>query len=437
VGVFDAGVDARRCRAPPPPDPLPAWEGGIRVTPTRRLAALILLGGVFVMEGFDIAAMSLAVPRLEGALGLAPASFGWVFTALLIGLGAGGALIAPLGDRFGRRTLIVAGCFATGLATLGTATATSIPAFLAWRLATGLALGACLPNVSALSAELAPERLRATIMAVVSAGIPLGLALAGLLAPPIVAGAGWQGLFLVPGAAATLLALALWLALEGGAPVHAGGPAKEAAGKLPQLALLRSPWLFPFAVFAAMLALNALNLYLLNSWLPTVLPGAGLTLDDAARVAGVANLAGLAIGIGASALVDNWRKGPALMLLFGTMAASFAAIFLTAPDPLRWTLLLMVGVGGANAGGMVLPGLAAYLFPARLLSSAVGMGVLVARLGAFAGPPLGAAMLAAGVAPRTFLGVAALPALACVVVALAVPAALAVRRKAEPSSNLD
>ncbi|MGC1268981.1 MAG: hypothetical protein WA842_00115, partial [Croceibacterium sp.] len=203
------------------------------------------------------------------------------------------------------------------------------------------------------------------------------------------------------------------------------------AEKLPQLLLFRSPWLFPFMVFAAMLALNALNLYLLNSWLPTVLPGAGLSLDDAARVAGVANLAGLAIGIGASLLVDNWRKGPALMLLFGSMAISFAAIALTAPDQTRWTLLLMVGVGGANAGGMVLPGLAAYLFPARLLSSAVGMGVLVARLGAFAGPPLGAAMLAAKVAPQTFLGVAAIPALACVLMALLIPAALAVKGKTE------
>ena len=92
----------------------------------------------------------------------------------------------------------------------------------------------------------------------------------------------------------------------------------------------------------------------------------------------------------------------------------------------------MVGVGGANAGGMVLPGLAAYLFPARLLSSAVGMGVLVARLGAFAGPPLGAAMVAGHVPAQTFIGVAALPALACVMMALLVPAALAVRRREEP-----
>jgi len=98
----------------------------------------------------------------------------------------------------------------------------------------------------------------------------------------------------------------------------------------------------------------------------------------------------------------------------------------------RWTLLLMVGVGGANAGGMVLPGLAAYLFPARLLSSAVGMGVLVARLGAFAGPPLGGAMIAAGVPASTFLSVAALPALACAIIALLVTAALAVKRREPP-----
>lgn len=391
----------------------------------RSIAALALMLGVFVMEGFDIAAMSLAVPRLEG---LAPEAFGWVFTALLVGLGLGGALIAPLGDRLGRRALIVGGCLATGLATLGTASAGSIPEFLGWRLATGLALGACLPNVSALSSELAPERLRATVMAAVSAGIPIGLALAGLTAPEIIAAAGWQGLFLVPGGFAVALALIMLAVLPKGVPAAEleAGPA-QAGARLPQLALFRAPFAFPFAVFAAMLAFNACNLYLLNSWLPTVLPQAGLSLDDAARVAGVANLAGLGIGLAASLLLDRWHKGATLMLLFGAMAVSFAAIWLSAPDPMLWTLLLMVGVGGANAGGMVLPGLAAYLFPARMLSSAVGMGVLVARLGAFAGPPLGGWMLGQAVAPQSFLGVAAIPALACVAIALLVPAALARR----------
>lgn len=395
------------------------------MTPMRRIVALVLLAGVFVMEGYDINAMALAVPRLEGALGLAPPNFGVVFTALLVGIGVGGALIAPYGDRFGRRTLIVLGCLATGAFTLATATATSVTEFLAWRGLTGVALGAALPNVSALSAELAPERLRATIMALVSAGIPLGLAIAGIMAPEVIAAAGWQGLFAVPGVTALVLAGALFLTLEGRLPYGT----KDKASRTPQLDLFKQPWLLPFAVFAGMLMLNATNLYLLNSWLPTVLPQAGFSLDLGARVSGIVQFAGLGIGVLASLLIDRWRPAPALMLMFGAMAACFLAVGLTAPDAARWTLLLSVGVGGASAGGMALPALCAYLFPPQQLSSAIGMGVMVARIGAFAGPLVGQAVLTGETGAQTFFLVAAIPAALCAVVALAIPAALAVRKR--------
>jgi AAHS family 4-hydroxybenzoate transporter-like MFS transporter len=402
------------------------------VTLTRRVVALVLLGGVFVMEGYDLNAMALAVPRLEGALGLAPTTFGLVFTALLVGIGVGGAVLAPFGDRYGRRALIVAGCAATGAFTLATTTATTVTEFLVWRALTGLALGAALPNVSALSAELAPARLRATIMAAVSAGIPLGLALAGTFAPEVIAWGGWEALFVVPGLFALGLAGLLWLTLDAGRPEAAA----NAASRLPQLDLFRAPWALPFAVFAAMLALNALNLYLLNSWLPTVLPQAGFSLDLAARVAGIVQFAGLGIGIVASIGIDRWRPAPTLALMFGCMAASFLAVSLTAPEATRWTLLLSVGVGGASAGGMALPALCAYLFPARQLSSAIGLGVMVARLGAFAGPLLGQAILDAEAGPQAFFFAAAVPALLCALVALAVPAALAVKRREEPSASI-
>jgi AAHS family 4-hydroxybenzoate transporter-like MFS transporter len=172
-----------------------------------------------------------------------------------------------------------------------------------------------------------------------------------------------------------------------------------------------------------------MNLYFLNSWVPTVLPDAGFTLDEAARVSGIVQLAAIAIGVAASLGIDRWRPGATLALTFAAMAVAFAAVGLTAPEPLRWTLLLMVGVGGASAGGMALPALCAYLFPPRLLSSAIGMGVLVARLGAIAGPPLGAALLSAKASPQAFFAAASIPAGFCVIIALAVPAALAVRRR--------
>ncbi|HYD24542.1 MAG TPA: MFS transporter [Croceibacterium sp.] len=399
------------------------------MNPVRRTASLVLIALVFVMEGYDLMAMSLAAPRLE-PLGLDPAQFGWVYTAMLVGIGLGGAVLAPFGDRIGRRPLIVFGCIAVAALTLATTLATTLPQFLAWRLLTGMAFGACLPNCSALSAELAPERIRATVMALVSAGIPLGLAAAGLFAPEVVAIGGWQALFVVPGLFAALLGVVLWPVLPGEAARSERAPR---ASRLPQLELFRAPWRVPFAVVATLLSLNAMNLYLLNSWLPTVLPRAGFSLDDAARIAGVVQLAGLAIGVVASVLIDRWRPGATMIGLFALMAACFAAIGAIAPGA-GWIALLMVGVGGASAASMALPALCAYLFPPRLLSSAVGMGVMVARLGAFAGPPLGQAMLDVDVAPQMFLASAALPAGIAALIGLAIPVALAVLRRQEATA---
>lgn len=396
------------------------------MTGARRVVALVLLACVFVMEGYDINAMALAVPRLKDTLGLDPAAFGLVFSALPFAIGVGGALLAPLGDRVGRRPLIVFSCLSVACATLATSLATTIPAFLILRFLTGFALGACLPNVSALSAELAPPRLRATIMSVVSAGIPLGLALAGMLTPAVVSVGGWQGLFVVPGLFAALLALALGFTLRAGVP-----EATEKRTKVPQLELFRAPWPLPFAVFAAILGFNAMNLYLLNSWMPTVLPLAGFTLDAAARLSGEVQLAGLAIGVIASLGIDRWRPGVTLLIMFGLMTASFLAVGASAPEATRWIALLMIGVGGSAAGGMALPALCAYLFPPRLLSTAIGMGVMVARIGAMAGPLLGGAMVGAKVSPNLFFAAAAGPALLCVLASLAVPLALAVRKQVE------
>jgi AAHS family 4-hydroxybenzoate transporter-like MFS transporter len=272
--------------------------------------------------------------------------------------------------------------------------------------------------------------MRATLMAVVSAGIPLGIALAGLLAPEVIAVGGWQGLFIVPGLAAAALAIVLGNVLASGPPEREAETAPRAS-RLPQLELFRAPWVLPFGIFAVILSLNAMNIYYLNSWVPTVLPEAGFTLDQAARLTGVFQLAGLVIGIAASIGIDRWRPGPTLIAMFGAMAAAFIAVGLTAPDPARWTMLLMVGVGTASAGGMALPALCAYLFPPRLLSSAIGMGVLVARIGAIAGPPIGELTLRAGLSPQAYFAAAAVPAALCAIAALAVPLALAVRRREE------
>lgn len=402
------------------------------MTPVRRILALVLLGGVFIIDGYDINSMALAVPRLEEPLGIPAADFGLVLSAILFGLGAGAALIAPLGDRFGRRPLIVCGCLAVALATLGTASSDTLGEFFIWRFITGLGLGACLPNCSALSAELAPAGKRASLMVLVSAGISAGALIAGMTAPELVRLGGWPALFITPGVFAALLAVGLWFVLSPGLP---DGAAQARAAKVPQLELLRAPWLFPFAVFAVALTFNSANLYLLSQWLPTILPDAGFTIDQAARVSGLTQGGGIVIGLLVSWLLDHWKPGTTMVLVYGLVTAALLAMGLAiVAGPAWWTVLLLIAMGGISGGAMAIPALAAFLFPSRLLSSAIGIGVLVSRVGAIVAPLIGGAMLKAGATPGQVLLAGAVAATICGVIFLGLPAALAVRRRQQPAT---
>ena len=405
------------------------------MTPARRIVALVLLAGVFVIDGYDINSMALAVPRLQEPLGIPADEFGWVLSAILFGLGAGAALIAPLGDRIGRRPLIVFGCLATAVATLGTATSDTLTEFFIWRVLTGLGLGACLPNCSALTAELAPAGKRASLMVLVSAGISGGALIAGTTAPELVAIGGWPALFVTPGLFAAVLAVGLWFVLgseksEGASSPDAGIAAP--AAKVPQFELLRAPWLFPFAIFAVALTFNSANLYLLSQWMPTILPNAGFTVDQAARVSGLTQGAGIAVGLLVSWLLDNWKPGTTMVLAYTVVTAALLAMGLAiVAGPAWWTVLLLVAMGGVSGGAMAIPALAAFLFPSRLLSSAIGVGVLISRIGATIAPLIGGAMLQAGATPGQVLLAAAVPAAVCALAFLALPGALAVRKRQE------
>jgi AAHS family 4-hydroxybenzoate transporter-like MFS transporter len=97
-------------------------------------------------------------------------------------------------------------------------------------------------------------------------------------------------------------------------------------------------------------------------------------------------------------------------------------------DPALWTILLLVGVGTITGMGMALPALTAYLFPAHVLSSAMGVGVAVARVGAIGGPIIGQQLFNADVGASVIIGFAAIPAAIGMLVAFGVPAALRVRK---------
>lgn len=395
----------------------------------RTLLPLLLCALVMCIDGYDLYALPLVVPHLSAQMGLPPQSFGFALSAVLLGLGLGAVLIAPIGDRVGRRPVVLTASAVMAITSLGTAAGASVMEFTLWRLATGLSLGACLPNVTALVAELAPPGRSARTLTVVSMGISGGGIVAGLIAPPLIAAWGWQALFIAGGVATlVLLGVLAWQLPESPTFRNRGQQQRESKKAIAFVELLSRPLLFSTVLFACLYAVNALVLYYMTSWVPTILPRAGFGVDTASRFLSLIQFGGLVIGLGLSLLLDRGWAVPAIV---GTYASAVVALLLlgvTAPGLWSWGALLLVAGGGISAAHLVVMAVAVGFFPPHLRSSAIGIAVAVARLGAIGGPMLGGIAIGAGVGPSTFFVLAALPVCVCIVGALMISRALRIAR---------
>lgn len=88
-----------------------------------------------------------------------------------------------LGDKYGHRTIIAISVLWAGLATVSSGLVTSLAAFIALRVITGLGEGVYYSNDRSLLAELTPFDKRSFGMGVVITGLSVGITLAYLLSP--------------------------------------------------------------------------------------------------------------------------------------------------------------------------------------------------------------------------------------------------------------
>lgn len=408
-----------------------AADGAARVetTPPATLAQLIIVGilsvAIMVIDGYDIGAMPLIVPQVSQLWGVVPASFGPALSAVVIGLGIGAFFFAPLGDRLGRRLTTVVSLAVIALATLGTAWSASVTQLFWWRLVTGTGLGACLPNVLAILAQVVPAERRASVMTLVSCGIPVGAAGAGIVVPALTNAYGWQASFYVP--ATLMIAVTVLVALflrqlpmpEPKAPVEPAARRRWHWTDIPVLAPLGKGLRLRTAIFSGLFCFNALTMYMLSSWLPTILQTSGFAFESASLLASAVQLGGLFGGLLLAVQIDRHRTNGALLTGYGAVALGLVVLAFVAPDPLRWGVLLLLigaGVGGAH---IALPAVAANIYPRAMLSAGIGLAVTVARLGAMAGPMAGAWLIGRQVSSGGFFLALLLPVAACALCVLA------------------
>ena len=181
--------------------------GGLQL----RVAALCTL--VQICDGYDVNSIGVSVPSLTHAWNLPGPAFTVAFLWSSIGIMVGALSAGPIGDRVGRKPLLLASLTIFGLASLLSAFAGSLLLLSILRFFTGLGIGGGFPGAATLTGDYAPQRLRATMIMATFTGAPIGGFVCGQLAGVLLPTLGWPSIFVVGGVVPLLmvLALALWL----------------------------------------------------------------------------------------------------------------------------------------------------------------------------------------------------------------------------------
>jgi AAHS family 3-hydroxyphenylpropionic acid transporter len=349
-------------------------------------------------EGFDLQAAGVAAAGIMAEFRPTASELGTFFSASSLGLFAGALLGGKLSDAMGRKRTLIMAISLFGLFSILTTLAGDIRV-LAWaRLATGAGLGGALPNLLALVNESSPASRRRANVALMYCGMPFGGALASLLSM-LSAPDHWRWIFAAGGAAPLLLAPAMvWVVHE--SPVF-GRPSLEApAGLMPRsgsfAAIFAGGRAMPTLLLWISSFLGLLTLYLLLSWLPTLLVGSGFSKPEAAGAQIAFNVGGGLAALLLGQLLESRFRQATVLVTF--LAVPIMVLFLSkTPHSLPLVVLVVFALGCAViAGQCFLYAFAPGCYPTSIRG--VGMGAVVAmgRLGSIAGPKLGGLLKAAG-----------------------------------------
>ncbi|WGT61880.1 MFS transporter [Variovorax paradoxus] len=292
-------------------------------TATRDLpASLVLL--LATGAGLSVASLYYAQPMLGvlGAdIGASARSVGFIPTLTQLGYALGILLLAPLGDRYDRRRIVLAKAAALCAALLVAGAAPSIGMLLAASLAIGLAATMAQDIVPA-AATLAPEASRGKTVGTVMTGLLLGILLSRVVSGFVAEHFGWRAMFIAAAASIALIGAAAWRGLPRFRPTT-----HLAYGAL--LGSLGTLWSRHGALRRAALAqaLLAVGFSAFWSTLAVMLHGEPFHLGSAAAGAfGLAGAAGALAAPLAGRLAD--RRGPELVTRLGAglVVVSFAAM---------------------------------------------------------------------------------------------------------------
>ena len=178
---------------------------------TRRWWALAAISVAVLTVTLDVTVLTVALPTMAGALKATESELQWFVTAYTLALVAGMLPAGLLGDRYGRKAVMIGALVLFAMGSIGCAFAPNPAAFIAARVALGLAGAALIVLALSILTVLFSAEERPRAVGIWGAANFVGLPLGPILGGWILTNAWWGWIFLmnVPVALLGIAAVAL------------------------------------------------------------------------------------------------------------------------------------------------------------------------------------------------------------------------------------
>ncbi|WP_321532185.1 MFS transporter [uncultured Desulfuromonas sp.] len=380
----------------------------------------LLCFSVVFFDGFDLTVIGVTIPKIAAHLGATPAEMGLAISAGQLGPMIGAVLIGMLADRFGRKKTMFVCALVFGFFTFMISHISSVEELALYRFLAGLGMGGAIPNALAFGSEFAPSRARASLSLYMWAGMPTGAMIAAFSAAYLLPHYGWQSVYYLGGLIPVVIAFLVLLCVPeslhhlvrtgsknalskahsilsrvdknlpsiGNVKLTAPSTSKAKGGPIKKLFAgdLKVTTLLIWALFY----LSFYLLWILFSWVPTLLKQSGATVQQYSLGFAFIHLGSVIACFCIGRCMSKFNKlNVVKYLFFGAFVAMLAFGYFSSSS---FYIVIVVSIFTGmlvNGGNSSLMGLASAVYPSEVRATGIGWAYGIGKIGSLIAPVIG------------------------------------------------